>query len=76
VSTMALMIIRCHRTQAGESPILVGAASSTTLSERQRLFLGSEHFRPVVIRGEHGDGVHPDVLGRHLTEENPKSRED
>jgi LmbE family N-acetylglucosaminyl deacetylase len=30
--------IRCHRTQAGESPILSGA------EERQRLFLGREHF--------------------------------
>jgi len=34
-----LAAIRCHRTQAGESPIL------TAPEEKQRLFLGTEHFR-------------------------------
>ena len=37
--------IRCHRTQAGGSPIL--AASE----EKQRVFLGKEHFRRVCARG-------------------------
>jgi len=38
-----LAAIACHRTQAGSSPIL------TAPPERQRLFLGSEHFRRVVV---------------------------
>jgi len=37
-----LAAIACHRTQAGASPILTAPA------ERQRLFLGKEHFRRVV----------------------------
>jgi LmbE family N-acetylglucosaminyl deacetylase len=36
--------IRCHRTQAGESPILQAP------EERQRLFLGREHFRRAKAR--------------------------
>jgi len=36
--------IRCHRTQAGESPILRAPI------ERQRLFLGSEHLTRAVAR--------------------------
>jgi len=39
-----LAAIRCHCTQAGESPIL------TTSLERQRLFLGTEHFRRAALR--------------------------
>jgi LmbE family N-acetylglucosaminyl deacetylase len=38
--------IRCHATQAGESPILVAPA------ERQRLFLGTEHFVRAAARQE------------------------
>jgi LmbE family N-acetylglucosaminyl deacetylase len=37
-----LAAIACHRTQAGASPILTAPA------ERQRLFLGREHFRRAV----------------------------
>lgn len=37
-----LAAIACHRTQAGASPIL------TAMAERQRLFLGREHFRRAV----------------------------
>ena len=36
--------IACHRTQAGESPILSAAL------ERQKLFLGKEHFQRVIDR--------------------------
>lgn len=36
--------IRCHRTQAGESPILAAPL------ERQRLFLGMEHSRCAMAR--------------------------
>jgi N-acetylglucosamine malate deacetylase 2 len=36
--------IACHRTQAGESPILSAAL------ERQKLFLGTEHFQRVIDR--------------------------
>jgi LmbE family N-acetylglucosaminyl deacetylase len=39
--------IHCHRTQAGSTPILRAPA------ERQRLFLGTEHFRRVQAREEH-----------------------
>jgi len=39
--------IRCHRTQAGGSPILVAPEA------RQRLFLGKEHFRRAAARSEH-----------------------
>ncbi len=42
-----LSAIRCHRTQAGESPILHAPA------ERQRLFLGREHFQRAAARVEH-----------------------
>jgi N-acetyl-1-D-myo-inositol-2-amino-2-deoxy-alpha-D-glucopyranoside deacetylase len=42
--------IRCHRTQLGESPIL----RATT--EKQRLFLGAEHFQRTLFR--------PDLLAR------------
>jgi N-acetylglucosamine malate deacetylase 2 len=38
--------IHCHRTQAGESPILQAPV------ERQRLFLGREHFRRAEARQE------------------------
>lgn len=41
-----LAAIRCHRTQLGESPIL-GAAE-----EKQRLFLGQEHFCRAHARSE------------------------
>jgi len=40
-----LAAIRCHRTQLAESPILRAPA------ERQRLFLGQEHFRRAAWRG-------------------------
>lgn len=36
--------VRCHRTQAGESPILQASEA------RQRLFLGREHFRRAEAR--------------------------
>ena len=36
--------IRCHRTQLGESPILRAS------SEKQHLFLGTEHFQTVLFR--------------------------
>jgi len=39
--------IRCHRTQAGESPILRAPV------ERQRPFLGVEHFRRATARADH-----------------------
>jgi len=39
-----LAAIRCHRTQAGASPILAAPL------ERQRLFLGVEHFQRTVTR--------------------------
>lgn len=42
--------IRCHRTQAGESPILRAPM------ERQRSFLGVEHFRRAIARAD-GDVV-------------------
>lgn len=51
-----LSAIRCHRTQAGESPILRAP------EERQRLFLGTEHFRRAAGVGVLG------VLERYLTE--------
>jgi LmbE family N-acetylglucosaminyl deacetylase len=38
--------IRCHRTQLGESPILAAP------QERQRLFLGQEHFQRMLFRPE------------------------
>ncbi len=41
-----LRAIRCHRTQAGESPILRAP------EERQRLFLGTEYFRRGVGRSD------------------------
>ena len=50
-----LSAIRCHRTQAGESPILDAPR------ERQRLFLGIEHFQQTAAREE------DDVLARYLT---------
>ncbi len=65
-----LSAIRCHRTQAGETPILDAPR------ERQRLFLGTEHFQQVVTREEHGDGVYPHVLGGWLAQKNPSSWED
>jgi len=51
-----LIAIRCHRTQAGESPILEAP------EERQRLFLGVEHFQQAARREEHG------VLENYLTQ--------
>lgn len=51
-----LSAIRCHRTQAGETPILDAPR------ERQRLFLGVEHFQQAAARGEH------DVLEDCLTQ--------
>jgi len=51
-----LRAIGCHRTQAGENPILRAP------EERQRLFLGIEHFRQAVARAE------DDVLERLVTE--------
>lgn len=42
-----LSAIRCHRTQAGETPILDAPR------ELQRLFLGVEHFQQAAARGEH-----------------------
>jgi len=36
--------IQCHRTQGGESPILKAPL------ERQRLFLGTEHFQRAAVR--------------------------
>lgn len=51
-----LRAIRCHRTQAGESPIL------QVPLERQHLFLGTEHFRQAAGLGVLG------VLERYLTE--------
>ncbi len=65
-----LSAIRCHRTQTGESPILDAPR------ERQRMFLGVEHFRRALRRGEHGDGVYPHVLERYLTQKGRKSWED
>ena len=52
-----LAAIRCHRTQAGGSPILNGP------EEKRRLFLGTEHFRLAMTRGEARDG---DSAGRAL----------
>ncbi len=43
-----LSAIRCHRTQTGESPILHAP------EERQRIFLGQEHFRQAAVRDEQG----------------------
>ena len=54
-----LRAIGCHRTQVGESPIL------RSPEERQRLFLGTEHFRRAVARAEY------DVLERLVTEGAP-----
>lgn len=65
-----LSAIRCYRTQAGETPILDAPR------ERQRLFLGIEHFQQVAIREEHGDGVYPHVLRGYLTQKNSKLWED
>jgi len=42
-----LAAIRCHRTQAGGSPILAAP------EDRQRLFLGVEHFRRAAARDGH-----------------------
>lgn len=44
VWTQKLAAIHCHRTQAGESPILRAPL------ERQRLFLGVEHFQCAMTR--------------------------
>ncbi len=57
-----LSAIRCHRTQTGESPILEAP------EERQRLFLGTEHFEQVV------DQEKGDVLRNYLLEKDLKSR--
>ncbi len=51
-----LRAIRCHRTQAGDSPILWAP------EERQSLFLGTEHYRRAVPRAE------DDVLEHLVTE--------
>lgn len=56
--------IRCHRTQAGESPILDAPR------ERQRLFLGTEHFQQAASGGEQA------VLQRYLTQANLNPKED
>ena len=42
-----LAAIRCHRTQTSSSPILVAP------EERQRMFLGREHFRRAAARDGH-----------------------
>ena len=42
-----LAAIRCHRTQAGSTPVLRAS------EEKQRLFLGKEHFRRSQARTEH-----------------------
>ena len=52
---MALMIIRCHRTQARETPILDAPP------ERHRLFLGVEHFQQAAGGEQH------DILKDYLT---------
>jgi LmbE family N-acetylglucosaminyl deacetylase len=52
--------IRCHRTQLGESPILRAS------SEKQRLFLGTEHFQRICFRCSFN--VHLDFVNRPLTE--------
>ncbi|MBU0493802.1 MAG: PIG-L family deacetylase, partial [Chloroflexi bacterium] len=49
-----LAAIRCHRTQAGASPILAAPA------ERQRLFLGQEHFCRAQVRG--GPDWFPEIV--------------
>ncbi len=59
-----LRAIWCHRTQAGESPILKAPRRP------QRLFLGVEHFQQVAGRKEH------DVLERYLTQKTPKAWEE
>lgn len=59
-----LSAIRCHRTQAGESPILHAP------EERQRLFLGQEHFQRAARRGEHDD-----VVEHYLVQNGLKSQE-
>jgi LmbE family N-acetylglucosaminyl deacetylase len=56
--------IRCHRTQAGESPILDAP------HDRQRLFLGTEHFQQAADRDER------DVLQRYLAEANLHAKGD
>ncbi|MEA3375694.1 MAG: hypothetical protein U9R72_05790 [Chloroflexota bacterium] len=56
--------IRCHRTQAGESPILQAPR------ERQRVFLGIEHFQ---LAAERGEG---DVLERYLAQRSVDSEGD
>jgi LmbE family N-acetylglucosaminyl deacetylase len=59
-----LSAIRCHRTQVGESPILHAPA------ERQRLFLGQEHFQRAARRGDH------DLAEHYLMQNTLKSWED
>jgi N-acetyl-1-D-myo-inositol-2-amino-2-deoxy-alpha-D-glucopyranoside deacetylase len=51
-----LAAIGCHRTQLGGSPILRAPA------ERQRLFLGTEHFIRYATRGETQETGHRDCL--------------
>jgi LmbE family N-acetylglucosaminyl deacetylase len=43
---LKIAAIQCHRTQMGESPILAAP------EERQRLFLGQEHFQRMLFRPE------------------------
>ena len=49
--------IRCHRTQMDGSPILSAS------EERQRLFLGTEHFRPEAVRPDSLAGLSKDFFG-------------
>ena len=42
-----LAAIHCHRTQAGDSPILAAKV------EKQRLFLGKEYFTRVLANGDY-----------------------
>ena len=49
--------IRCHRTQMDNSPILSASA------ERQRLFLGMEHFRLEAVRPDSLTGLSEDFFG-------------
>ncbi len=52
-----LAAIRCHRTQAGGSPILSAS------EERRRLFLDTEHFRLAVVRPDSLAGLSKDFFG-------------
>jgi LmbE family N-acetylglucosaminyl deacetylase len=67
-----LSAIRCHRTQAGETPILDAPR------ERQRLFLGVEHFQQAAVQRIRRCAPRPvgGILKGYLMEQDVTSQEE